>query len=207
MEPQVAVERHIRHDWVTLKKECIEMRQEVERRYWDIGDRVAIVVEEYGAKKLNEFATETGMSASSLRRYKNVAAFYKDEERFLHLGLTFAHFAAAMRHNSPQQAREWLKKAAEEKMSSRDLEAAVVGGRGETVEEFYTVRMPKDTKAVEDNLHELLDKARSMDSSIPTDAIGKREWVMATMTKLLELADTNKAVRDLVLAVDGGGAG
>ncbi len=68
--------------------------------------------------------------------------------------------------------------------------------------EFYPVWMPKETKGLEERLHKLLDRASSRDSTIPANTIQKREWVMITMVHLLELAETNPAVANIVLTLD-----
>jgi hypothetical protein len=70
---------------------------DMSQRRFLLGDLALLIKSAYGKNRILDFATKAGIARSTMSQYKNVAAFYEPDTRYLFDNLSYAHFRCAMR--------------------------------------------------------------------------------------------------------------
>ena len=170
--------------WEELKGKCQEAVATSARYKWVLGDAGVQVKADY-PKLFKQFAEAVGVSVSTFRSCTGAAEFYLPEQRDKFPTLSFNHYVAAKKNNSPEQAVRWLEQAAQEKWSVRELREKIAGSRGEEVEKFKSRRYPESMDQPFVYTFSQIERVTGI-----KDEIGQMEWMLAvTSQKLQDLPD------------------
>src|SRR2546426_2550558 len=79
-------------NWGRLVAEGRSARSSADAGRWRIGHLASLVVKQYGARSLQQFAEDIGETYSTVRRYRWVYKSYDPSVRFRFQRLSFSHF-------------------------------------------------------------------------------------------------------------------
>lgn len=97
-------------DFESLLSLAMQARELYDEARWILGDIARVVVQKFGFKELDEFATKVGVAKDSLLRYREVAERVHSPLREKYKLLSWSHFRTAVAQPEPEK---WLEKAAD----------------------------------------------------------------------------------------------
>jgi hypothetical protein len=95
-------------NWGRLVAEGRQARGAADAGRWRIGHLARLVVKQYGARSVQQFAEDIGETYATVRRYRWVYKSYDPSVRFRYQQLSFSHFQAVA--GLPDRAK-WLARA------------------------------------------------------------------------------------------------
>jgi hypothetical protein len=134
------------YEYSVLVDKGIQARQRKDTAKWRLGGYVRELETTYRDRTVEQYADDIGEAAKSLYEYAGMASFFSQEirESLSELDLSYSHFREARRLKDLNKAIEFLKVAASNHWTVKDMWAALKALRqsGHTVAETYSDAPP-----------------------------------------------------------------